>query len=88
MPDDIGPLAIWTLQHLRNHGTPTQNWWRSSSNKEYQINSSETPSKKHHSEARKCKIIASTRELVGLRVTVEEGEVRQVEGLLSLARTL
>src|SRR5215216_3695667 len=44
MPDDIGPLTVWTMQHLGHHGTPTQSWWRSSSRRGYQINSSETPS--------------------------------------------
>jgi hypothetical protein len=29
---------------LGHHGTPTQSWWRSSSRRGYQINSSETPS--------------------------------------------
>jgi hypothetical protein len=43
-PDDLGPLTGWTMQHWGHHGTPTQSWWRSSSRRGYQINSSETSS--------------------------------------------
>ena len=50
MPDEIGPLTVWTMQHLGHHGTPTQSWWRSSSRRGYQINSSETPSVGHSPE--------------------------------------
>jgi len=27
----IGPVTVWTMQHLGNHGPPPQNRWHSSS---------------------------------------------------------
>jgi hypothetical protein len=46
MAHNIRPVAGGTMRHLRHHGLPIQSWSLSSSNRGYQINSSEseTPS--------------------------------------------
>jgi hypothetical protein len=44
MAHNIRPVAVGTMQHLRNHGIPIQSWSLSYSNRGYQINRSATPS--------------------------------------------
>jgi hypothetical protein len=51
MSHDIGPVTVWTMQHLSNHSPPPTKLVALVLNRGYQINSFETPSTRYSPQA-------------------------------------